>query len=109
MLLNLTNHPSSTWSEEQKDAALKQFGGILDFPFPIIEPTASLCEIKKLVSQTLDRIILLHIPDLTIHIMGEFSFCYHMIKSFEQKGIRCFASTTVREPKFTFVMFRPYF
>ena len=40
MFINLTNHPSATWSEEQLKAA-RQYGEIVDLHFPIIEPTFS--------------------------------------------------------------------
>lgn len=38
MLLNLSNHPSSLWCDEQKKAAETLFGEIVDLPFPQVDP-----------------------------------------------------------------------
>lgn len=119
MLLNLSNHPSNTWSKQQKDAAILQFGGILDMPFPEIDPDASLEQVQQLARETFDSIMALQIPDLSIHLMGEFTFCFQAINLFANKGIFCFASTTKRSVAFNsdgsktsifeFRFFRPYF
>ncbi|MDZ7879495.1 MAG: hypothetical protein U5L45_17595 [Saprospiraceae bacterium] len=33
MLLNLSNHPSVSWTKQQFDAAVEQYGSIKDVPF----------------------------------------------------------------------------
>lgn len=119
MLLNLSNHPSNNWGRDQKDAAIKQFGGILDFPFPNISPSASLIEVQDLAMSVFKQILALEIPNLSIHLMGEFTFCYQLLKLFEIQKIKCFASTTIRvvtiKPDgmkmsvFQFKEFRPYY
>lgn len=38
MLLNLSNHPSSLWCDEQIKAAETLFGEIVDLPFPQVDP-----------------------------------------------------------------------
>lgn len=113
MLLNLTNHPSSTWSPEQIAAA----GGIVvDMPFPSVPPEADEEYIETLANTYLDKI--LEMKDVTaVHIMGEFNFCYTLISKLKIHGVKCVASTTLRETveengvkisKFTFVRFRGY-
>jgi len=44
-LINHTNHPSSKWSEKQKEG----FDKIIDLPFPNISPTASDNEVWEIV------------------------------------------------------------
>lgn len=119
MLLNLSNHPSFNWSNEQKDAAIRQFGGIVDLPFPMIDPDASLESVEELAEETYERIISMNLIDLSVHVMGELTFCYAFLKILELKGIAAYASTTHREvvvnesgvktSVFRFFKFRPYF
>ncbi len=47
--INLSNHPSATWSEEQLSAASK-YGKIIDINFPNITPEMSDIEINLLIS-----------------------------------------------------------
>lgn len=119
MLLNLSNHPSSKWSHQQKDAAIKQFGGVLDMPFPMIDPNATLEEVQSLAEETFEAINALHLTGLSVHVMGEFTFCYAFLKLLEQQGIDAYASTTKREVRidesgiktsvFLFFKFRLYY
>jgi hypothetical protein len=124
MLLNLSNHPLSKWTQEQRAAALHQFGAIEDVPFPQLDPAASLNDIQKIVSEFVTTCVqrLEHEPPPNaIHLMGEFTFTYQFVKEMEQRGILCVASTTERivteDPEdptkktttFRFVQFRPYF
>lgn len=119
MLLNLTNHPSSTWSQAQKDAAIKQFGGILDMSFPEIDPESSLEEVQALAREVFEKIKSMKISDLSVHVMGEFTFCYRLLKLFEAEGIYSYSSTSKRISfinergerlsQFVFQNFRPYY
>ena len=95
-LINLSNHPSSTWQEKQI-AAATAFGDIVDYPFPKVDPTINSNEVHKLAESTLGEIIRLYGNDiLTIHIMGEFTLTFSLINLFKSKGIKCIASTTER-------------
>ncbi len=119
MLLNLTNHPSSGWSQAQKDAAIKQFGGIVDMPFPEINPDASLEEVQSLAQETFKKIKGMKLSNLSVHVMGEFTFCYRLLHLFEKEGIASYSSTSKRISstnskgerlsQFVFQKFRPYF
>lgn len=53
MFINVSNHPSSKWSQAQKDAA---GGEILDIPFPNINPRASTWEVEAMASEFEKRI-----------------------------------------------------
>ena len=118
MLINLTNHPSTNWSESQLSAA-KQYGKIIDMSFPVIDPSADEEAIDLLANEYADRIKgMAKDADVTVHIMGEMNFTYKTISLLKTSGIECVASTTLRKVKetpdgkriseFEFVRFRKY-
>jgi hypothetical protein len=121
MLLNLSNHPSAAWSAQQLLAAQQQFGEVIDFPFPNIEPALPAYQVQKMAKETAQFLQRFHIPQLealTIHVMGEMTFTYHLVREFQKMNIPCVASTsnrTVLEEgdgkktvQFEFVQFRRY-
>lgn len=118
MLINLSNHPSEYWNESQLSAA-KQYGEIIDMPFPVIDPSADEVAIDILANEYADRIMgMAKRADVTVHIMGEMNFTYKTISLLKASGIECVASTTLRKVKdtadgkkiseFEFVRFRRY-
>lgn len=97
MFINLTNHPSESWSEEQLKAA-RCFGEIVDIPFPVIDENASEKDINRLADDYLNTILSKGDSDnLTVHVMGEQTFCYAIISKLQKEGIRCIASCTRRD------------
>ncbi len=119
LLINLSNHPSSKWSDEQRTTALAQFTNILDIPFPQIDPIASTADICQLAEEYLQKCY--EIADnqaFTIHLMGEMTFTYTLVALLQQNGITCLASTTHRKVLaeeggkktflFEFIQFREY-
>ena len=96
IFINLTTHISTSWSEKQKDAA-KLLGEIVDMPFPQIEESADENYISMLADEYLQKI--LHIAKntrVTIHLMGEQTFVYALLKRLRKNDIECVASTTKR-------------
>lgn len=119
MLINLSNHPISTWSQNQKDAAQAQFGELVDFPFPYVDPKSSIEEVKTLARKVVDEIMLKYGKNnIYIHLMGELSLVYQLIKLFKANNINCYVSTTHRvveelgngkkNIQFEFIKFRPF-
>jgi plasmid stabilization system protein ParE len=119
MLINLTNHPSALWDGRQKEAAERDFGKIVDVPFPTIQPEADEGEVNALVEEYARRIADLPKDGETyVHVMGEMTFTVAMVKRLMQQGITCVASTTERSVvdlagggkvvQFHFVRFRRY-
>lgn len=118
MLINLTNHPSHLWAEEQKVAA-SIFGDVEDYAFPLVSPFMGKDQVLKLAEFTFGDIKRKYgIDGITIHIMGEQTLCYALIRLFMANGIPCLASTTERisvdnvdgskTSVFKFVQFREY-
>ncbi|OJV38777.1 MAG: hypothetical protein BGO29_14145 [Bacteroidales bacterium 36-12] len=121
MLINLSNHPSTLWCDKQTQAA-KQFGKCVDLPFPKILSDGDEVYIADLVEEYYQKIMELlsdtDIKNITVHLMGEMTFTYALVKRLTIDGIRCIASTTERnvveygngqkESQFQFVRFREY-
>lgn len=118
MLINLTNHPYDGWSEQQK-AAAAVYGECVDVPFPNVSPEADEKDVDTLADDYLKRIRSLgKKEEITVHLMGEQSFCFSLINKLLHDGIQVIASTTLRDVKlladgskqvvFRFVRFRNY-
>ena len=101
MFINFSNHLLSTWTEKQ------------------INPQFTIEQVQMLATDYVAK-ILTHYPieNLTVHVMGELTFCFSVVQQLKEKGVRCVASTTERVveetddnkkvSKFTFVQFREY-
>lgn len=118
LLINLSNHPSAGWGARQREAA-EMYGEIEDVDFPAIPPVAGEREITDLAEEYVARIEeRAETRDVTVHIMGEMTFCYAVITRLQPLGIPCIASTTrrqvtetadgVKEVRFDFETFRKY-
>jgi len=120
MLINLSNHPSTQWLNEQLVEGRK-YGNILDVEFPVVDPKGNDESIKQLAQECTDNVknILFQSKDTenAVHVMGEPTLVYHIVTLLKQQGITCLASTTSRESieenglktsKFTFTQFREY-
>jgi hypothetical protein len=117
ILINLTNHPSEYWNERQKSAAL-EYGEIVDMPFPNIAPDGDEEYIRELSEEYCNKVTQ-YTQDchVTVHLMGEFSFSFALLKLLQEHDISCIVSTTKRivsespeegkkEVTFEFVRFR---
>ncbi len=118
VLINLSNHPSDQWSEEQLQAA-QRYGEVRDLPFPSITPDATREEVVALVERYAEKIISGYRGCiLTVHLMGEMTFCCRLVRLLQEHHIPCVASTTHRnitelsdgrkEVTFEFEAFREY-
>jgi len=117
MFINLTNHPSSNWNEDQIKAANCD-GEIVDLAFPVIEPTFTKQDILQLVEEYAEVIMTIKKGDTVVHVMGEMTFTYNLVNALKVLGITCLASTTERNTvilpdgrkvsEFKFVQFREY-
>lgn len=121
MLLNLSNHPSDGWTQEQTVAAEKEFGQIRDERFPLIPPEFSGEEVKKLAEEYLQKCkAVLGSPGETDAVMlsGEIVFCSMLSGLLLEAGFRVVCATTERnvvelgdgrvERTFRFIRFRDY-
>jgi hypothetical protein len=118
MLINLSNHPSSLWSEEQLFAA-SIYGEIYDISFPAIDANGDEQYISILADTYKDKVLQLSGNEkIYVHVMGEMTFVYAFLERMRKLSIICIASTTKRiatesedgkkESLFKFVRFRKY-
>jgi len=75
-LLNISNHPSSGWSEEQKRG-----WKVFDIPFPAVPAEAGEAEVASLANSIAVQVMELYrrFPFDAITIQGEFSLCYLLL------------------------------
>lgn len=119
MLINLSNHPSTKWTPQQKEIALKNYESILDLPFPHIDPSLTLDQVRLLAEEYYLKIRKEAAQtNATVHVMGEMTFTHQLLLLLKENGIPAVASTTNRIVtekdnkkivQFEFVQFRPYF
>ena len=119
MFINLSNHPSTNWSAEQKDTAEQLYGEIVDLPFPVVDPAGDEEYIASLADEYCRKILDLSdgMP-VTVHLMGEMTLTFALIQRLQIVGILCVASTTERvtnetpdgrkESFFKFIQYRKY-
>ena len=119
MFINLSNHPSSNWSTEQKDAAARLGGEIVDLPFPVVEPSGDESYIAALADEYCGKVLeMAKVENTVVHLMGEMTLTFAIAQRLQAHNILCLASTTQRETIeysdghkesfFKFVKFRKY-
>lgn len=115
MLLNLTNHPSTRWSEKQLAAAKEAYGSVQDLQFPNIPSGATTGEVAEMATDYLRQIVA--IGPAAVHLQGEFTFVCALVEQLRATGIPVVASTSERSVEekdgrkivhFDFVQFRAY-
>ena len=122
MLINLSNHPSSNWSSQQLSVA-EIYGDLADLPFPAVDPSGDEKYIQSLCEEYLQKInnicrdLACNKSTITVHIMGEMTFTFAILKALQKQNIECISSTTERisseedglkTSEFKFVKFRKY-
>lgn len=119
MFLNISNHSSDKWSKQQMDGAL-QYGEIIDYGFPNVEPNLTSKEVSELANNIMKDILKME-PDVVM-CQGEFTLTYLLVSKLKEKGIKVVAACTERDTEelqmldgtlrktsvFKFVQFREY-
>ena len=119
MIINMTNHPSTIWSREQRTEAEK-YGEILDMPFPVVPPDMGEEGVSDMAETFLRQILPLH-PDAVL-CQGEMTLTYALVSRLAAQGIPVLAACSDRiteetaEPdgsirrvsRFVFTRFRQY-
>ena len=118
--INFSNHPSSSWSEEQKSAVREKYDSeIVDVSFPPVSASADESEIKEQTMKCVERICS-YAPS-AVMCQGEFGLTYQVVNMLKERGV-CVVyscserrtvekktdSGTVKTSEFSFVRFREY-
>lgn len=117
VLLNLSNHPYNTWSESQR-AAAAVYGTCVDMEFPNIDAMSDEDDINNKVNTVISEIKPYTFKyNVTVHVMGEMTFCFALVKRLMDAGVKCIASCSRRNAEiidgvktsvFEFERFRTY-
>jgi hypothetical protein len=116
MFINISNHPTSKWGDEQLLAA-QEFGELLDKKFPNILPHASAEDVQAMAADMAEEVTE-NGTNAVVHVMGEMGYTHALVTLLKAAGVRCFHSTTERKVTenldgsktvvFEFVQFRSY-
>ena len=126
MLINVSNHPSALWPSPETAAAVQEYGSVIDYPFPNIDPEAQTGDIREMALHARDEICAMFQrkegeAQNAVLCQGEFTFAHALTTLLQQEGIPVVAATTQRitkeyvedgvpkkESVFQFVQFRQY-
>mgnify|MGYP000167460128 CR=1 FL=1 len=121
IFVNLSNHPSQRWCQEQKEAVDKIVpdAQIMDYPFPSVDSSLNEAQILKLADQLADEIVVLE-PS-AVMCQGEFGLTFALVSILKKNGIKVVYSCSERKTTehqtergtekistFMFVKFREY-
>ena len=135
MFVNFSNHPSQKWSKEQLDAAVALGGIVVDVPFPVVPPTATCDDVRRLAEGEVAAILALVLTSdpshpIVVLVQGEMTLTFGIVAmlmdsvhSTHDRPIRCVAAcsdrrtvevvqpdgSTKKESVFAFVDFRDYY
>lgn len=90
--INLSNHSSKNWSEEQLNSAKQYSENIIDIPYPNIPPTATQEQIRDIMKDTLEKVV--EANPKTVMCMGENITCHNFVKELEKLNIQTVATVT---------------
>lgn len=93
MLINFSNHPYEIWIEKQKEAA-KQYGEVMDFPFPPITPDMDTEDLRKIVQECVEKIEAM--KPTAVMAAGEFTFIFMLVDKLLQDGIKVMCTCSQR-------------
>jgi hypothetical protein len=95
--LNLSNHPISTWTAEQREQAeALGFGLPIDFPegFPEVDPEATSEQVETMVASVLPSMLATGCSGA--FVAGEFTLAFLLVARLQQAEVACYCSTTAR-------------
>jgi hypothetical protein len=96
MFINISNHPSKSWSVTQTLAALTlDPSGIRDIQFPNVPASACPEEIEIMADVILSQ--LSQIPSTTVMVQGEFSLTYNITSRLIARGVSVVVACSERK------------
>lgn len=98
MFINISNHPSTRWSAEQRGNAEAIGGEIRDFALPNIPPQATSKEVSHMAKAiAADAIGSVPVGETaTAMVAGPFGFCRQAVAELEAHGITCVEACSER-------------
>ena len=94
VFLNVSNHPSASWNEQQIKAA-EAYGNIIDIQFPEIDPESPTEEICRQAEEYLKKVTAYDNP--IVMVQGEFTFSYSLIQRLRKNNVVVVAACSRRK------------
>ena len=91
--LNLSNHPCSGWSDDQRRAAQALSTPVVDRPFPAVSVQASSSDVEGVADQIVGA--LEPLPEVAM-VQGEFTLTMALVSRLQARGVRCVAAVSER-------------
>lgn len=113
--LNISNHPSSSWTSQQLEAAASLGGQPSDIRFPNVDPRWTTEEIEINAADLVSRLDLNGVE--CGMVAGEPIMALFVVRELQRLGVTCYSATTeriveerdgVKTSRFTFVRFREW-
>lgn len=98
MFINISNHNSEKWTNNQLEAA-KAYGEIMDVAFPAIAPSMN-AQIDELVCEYMEKVRNLtgnETENNVVMVQGEFTFTYRMVNALKTVGYVVVCACTERK------------
>lgn len=121
MLINISNHSSTSWGLDQLNTAKSKWGCVIDLLSPMVPPEAGVNDLVPMVNDYAKKVQeiakLEKEGSVVVHVMGELTFTFMVIAKLQREGFQCVASTTKRDvieengiklSEFKFVQFRVF-
>lgn len=86
MLINLTNHPYELWGEKLRESAAKEYGDVVEMPYPSVDPAWSKQELKEVVDSYYSRIV--ELKPTAVLAAGEMTFLFMLVDKLLKEGIK---------------------
>ena len=118
--VNLSNHPSIQWPEDQLLAA-RNLGDVIDLPFPDVNPSWTLHEVSQIADGLVESLAVQFLDQEApiVLVQGEMTLLYQILVRLKKKQWRALAATTQRDVhrldngteirRFVFCGFRDYY
>lgn len=101
MLINFTNHPSEKWTADQKNSAIRLYGGVRDLPFPAVPANAGTPEIIAMAEGAIDKILAIKEENIdtetfAVMVQGEFTLTYAVVRRLLDRKIKAVSAVSER-------------
>ena len=93
IFINHTNHPSVTWGADQL-AAAGEYGKIVDFSFPDINPEMDSVAVRELAGENFE--LIKKVSPAGVLCQGESVYVFHLVTMLKAAGIRALAACSER-------------
>lgn len=91
--INFSNHPSTGWGEEQRNAC-GEGTNIIDVKFPAVPSTATTSEVKALAEKCVEE-ILSHKP-VAVMVAGEMTLVVAVVTLLQAHGVKVVSACSER-------------